>query len=114
MTKAVTQDKLVREQSIHLAVRFADSLFDIRNVVERHTEVLRQHGRVWLGKFGAPPGRATIDTLNSQISDGHITWVWLLSSGAGGRRVYRGEIESVSHSVPEREGVLVPRYYVER
>lgn len=98
---------------IHLAIRLSDDLFQIGDVIQRHREVLAQHRAVWLGKFGAAPGRLTLARLLSQLERGVTTSVWLLASSGKERRVYRAALAGVSHTPPDDRN-LVPTYYAER
>jgi hypothetical protein len=63
---------------MHLVLRYSDSLFRIRNVLERHTLIANRHGAVRFGKIGQAIGQASGRALQDQIANGTPTFVFLV------------------------------------
>lgn len=48
-TLMMPRAELLLDRQVHVALRFADSLYDVGDVVDRHRAVIRKHGYVWWG-----------------------------------------------------------------
>lgn len=96
----------------HLALRYSDSLFRIRNVLERHAVIANRHGAVWFGKIGQPIGQASGRALQDQIADRTPTFVFLLQRSSSGIDVARCDLLDVAWDRPS-EDELIPDYYDE-
>ncbi len=102
------------DQTVHLVVRFSDTMFDVGDVIARHNEVVAQHGAVWFGKMGSTLAVSRVNLLNKQIQDGVPTFLYLVK---GNRRIptpYRASLVLVSKTLLPKEKSLVPQYYVEK
>jgi len=99
---------------VHLVVRFADSMFDVGDVIARHNEVVTLHGAVWFGKLGSTLAQGRIDRLNRQIQDGTPTYLYLVKGNRRLPTAFRADLLAVSKALPSKEKPLVPAYYAEK
>ncbi len=98
----------------HLVVRFADSMFDVGDVIARHNEVVAQHGAVWFGKLGSTLAVGRIDRLNRQIQEATPAFLYLVKGNRRLPTAFRADLLAVSKNLPPREKPLVPAYYAEK
>jgi hypothetical protein len=64
-------------QPLHLVIRFSDTMFDVGDVIAKHTEVVNKHGAVWFGKLGGTLSLSRIEWLNKQIAQKIPTHLYL-------------------------------------
>ena len=98
-------------KTLHLVVRFSDSLFGVGDVVARHNDVVGKHGAVWFGKLGSPFSFSRIELLNKQIAESVPTFLYLVQGNWKKPSVCRAELFAVTRELPTRERKLVPAYY---
>lgn len=99
---------------VHLVVRFADSMFEVGDVIARHNEVVAQHGAVWFGKMGSTIAATRIDRLNRQIEEGTLTFLYLVKGNRRMPTAYRASLVLAAKTLPTKEKPLVPPYYTEK
>lgn len=102
-----------QEKTLHLIVRFADSLFDVGDVVAHHNKVVEKQGSVWFGKMGQAISQLRIDKLNQQIQQGIPTYLYLVKGNRKKSTPYQSLLLSISREMPKDQD-LIPPYYVEK
>lgn len=101
------------DKTLHLVVRFSDTMFGVGDVVALHNEVVSAHGAVWFGKLGSTFSQARIDMLNDQISKGMPTYLYLVKGNRRKSTAYQARLISVTRDLP-KENALIPAYYAEK
>lgn len=106
-------------QTIHIALRFSDAMFDVGDVLAQHQAVLDEHGAVWFGKFGKALADANIRQINQQVQEGVPTFLYLiqrvqLPNKRRGYEVYKARVVTMESEAPAVDDPLVPSYYDER
>ncbi|MHC4176893.1 MAG: hypothetical protein ACYSWU_05270 [Planctomycetota bacterium] len=96
---------------IHVLMRFADGFLSAQDTIDRHKEVLAEHGVVRIGKLGKTLGRAHVDRVNRQCEERVRTYLFLAQKVGRQYEVYRGKIVNIGYSLPRGEKNLVPKYY---
>ena len=91
------------EQSVHLLLRFSDSLLEQGDTIDEHNQVVQRAGAVWFGKMGSPVSQQYIDLMNKQVEDGTATYVYLVKGNRRKSTAYRSKIISISKTLPEGE-----------
>lgn len=99
--------------TIHLLLRFSDTLLKTGDTIEAHNHVVGQHGAVWFGKMGSPVSQGYIDILNKQIEEGIPTFVYLVKGNRRKSVAYRAKAIRATKSLPDSEKSLIPPYYVD-
>lgn len=81
--------------------------------ISDHAEMIKNHGRTFLGKMGAKIGEPFRDKLAAQISVGIPTFLFLTTrDGWNGPYVtFQCELRAVKAKLSEDELRIVPRYY---
>ncbi len=102
-----------QERPLHLIVRFADSLFDVGDVVARHNEIVEKEGSVWFGKMGQTISQIRIDKLNQQIAQDIPTYLYLVKGNRKKSTPYQAPLLSISRELPTDQA-LIPPYYTEK
>jgi hypothetical protein len=95
----------------HILLRYASSLSGLKNTIEEHQRVLREHGAVWFGKMGRPFGAATIKIVHRQIEAREPSFLFLAVKPGRDFDAHRGEISQMVLKLPPGEQQLVPDYY---
>lgn len=101
------------EKTIHLVVRFSDTLFGVGDVIARHNEVIDTHGAVWFGKMGQTIAQNRVEALNKQIEHSIPTFLYLVKGYRKKSTAYRTDLIQVARERPE-ETALIPPYYAEK
>ncbi|QRN82043.1 hypothetical protein JR338_06200 [Chloroflexota bacterium] len=102
-----------QEKPFHLIVRFADSLFDVGDVVALHNEVVEKKGSVWFGKMGQTISQIRIDKLTQQIAENIPTYLYLVKGNRKKSTAYQAPLLSISRELPTDQA-LIPPYYTEK
>ncbi|MHA1278606.1 MAG: hypothetical protein ACTSQ8_15540 [Candidatus Helarchaeota archaeon] len=103
----------IKKKPFHIVVRFSDSLFDVGNVVERHNEIVEEHGAVYFGKMGQPISQLKADKLNEQIDKKIPTYLYLVKGNRRKSTTYRAPLLFITRELPEDDS-LFPPYYIEK
>lgn len=103
----------MNDKTLHLVVRFSDNLFSIGDVVEKHNEVVSNHGYVWFGKFGSTVSDTRITMLHAQIDKKIPTFIYLVKGNRKKSTFYRANLLEVTKQLPKAEEKRFPKYYVE-
>lgn len=102
---------LVDIDAIHLLMRFADSVLQVKDTIKEHHDIIEKHEAVWIGKLGKPLGPDSIKAVNRQVEADYTTYLFLVQKVRGEYAVYRGKVMAVAKELPEKERKLVPSYY---
>lgn len=102
------------DEPIHILMRFSDKLHSVEDTIQAHSEVIKQHGAVWIGKLGKPLSHLHIKQINEQCLKGIPSYLYLVQNLGGRYGAYRGTVVEMSRTLPEAEEYLVPVYYKER
>ena len=100
--------------SLHLVVRFSDTMFEVGDVVSLHNEVVEKHGSVWFGKLGGTLSLTRIDMLNKQIEQKIPTYLYLVKGNRKKSTPYKASIFTVTRDFPKKEKFNIPPYYAEK
>jgi len=93
-----------------LVIRYGQTLGGI-DILDVHTNTLREHGKVLFAKIGKPLGHARITEINDSRRTGQRTIAYLVSSGGKERRVHEVTIESASRNwIPAYQDIAPPFY----
>lgn len=98
----------------HVLLRYSDNLAPHEGVIFHHNQVIKEHGFVWMGKFGKPVSDSKLDILKRQIEDKKPAYVFLVKKDNKEYSVIAGEIESFSKTLTKEELNKVPAYYREK
>ena len=102
-----------QERPLQLIVRFADSLFDVGDVVARHNEIVEKEGSVWFGKMGQTISQIRIDKLTQQIDQNIPTYLYLVKGNRKKSTPYQAPLLSICREMPADQA-LIPPYYTEK
>ena len=100
--------------SLHLVIRFSDTMFSVGDVVALHNQVMDEHGAVWFGKLGGTLSQSRIEWLNKQIEQKIPTFLYLVKGNRRKSTPYKTDVLAVSRNFPKNEKALVPAYYSEK
>ena len=89
-------------------------MFNVGDVIDKHNEVVNQHGAVWFGKLGGTLSFSRIEMLNKQITQNISTFVYLVQGNRRKSTPYKAKIFSLSRDLPKKEKALIPPYYAEK
>ncbi len=103
----------MKEDVLHLVVRFSDTMFDVGDVVNRHNEIVVKRGAVWFGKLGQTISPSRIERLNQQIEKNIPTFLYLVRGSRKKSTIYRAALMLVSKEMPN-DHMVFPAYYGER
>ncbi|MCL4270999.1 MAG: hypothetical protein KJZ72_15700 [Anaerolineales bacterium] len=104
----------MNSSSLHLVIRFSDTMFDVGDVVSNHNEVVKKHKAVWFGKLGGTLSLSRIELLNKQIAQKIPTFVYLVKGNRKKSTPYKAQIFTVTRDFPKTEKDLIPSYYAEK
>jgi hypothetical protein len=99
--------------TLHLVVRFSDTIFSVGDVVALHNDIVAAQGAVWFGKLGQTISASRMDMLNQQVAKGTPTWLYLVKGNRKKSTAYRAALQQVSREMPAAT-VLIPAYYAEK
>ena len=100
-----------KEKTVHLLLRFSDSLLKNEDTITNHNNVVLRNGAVWFGKMGSTVSQVHIDKLNNQIKENVATYVYLVKGNRRKSIAYRAKLIFASKSYPKDEENLIPEYY---
>ena len=103
----------MKDKTLHLVVRFSDSMFGVGDVMALHNKVVRKYGAVWFGKLGQTISQSRVDTLNQQVEKKVPTFLYLVKGNRRKSTAYRAPLILVSREKPS-ENTLIPEYYAEK
>ena len=104
----------MNSETLHLVIRFSDTMFDVGDVISNHNEVVKKHKAVWFGKLGGTLSFSRIELLNKQISEKKPTFVYLVKGNRKKSTPYKAQILTVTRDFPKKEKDLIPSYYAEK
>jgi hypothetical protein len=104
----------MESKTLHLVIRFSDTMFSVGDVVEKHNEIVDKHGAVWFGKLGGTLSLSRIELLNEQISQKIPTFIYLVKGNRRKSTPFKASIISISRDLPKKEKGLIPPYYAEK
>ena len=99
--------------TVHLLLRFSDSLLKSGDTIDAHNQVVKREGAVGFGKMGMTVSQNNIDKLNQQVEEGIPTYVFLVKGNRRKSTAYRARLSSASKSLPKDEKGMVPEYYLD-
>jgi hypothetical protein len=101
------------KSTIHLLIRFSDTLLKTGDTISAHNQVVEREGAVWFGKMGSPVSQNNIVILNGQVEKGIPTFVYLVKGNRRKSIAYRSRLIFALKTLPKTETDLVPTYYAE-
>lgn len=106
--------KSTRPKPIHLLVRFSDNLFAVGDAIAKHQEVVQKSGSVWFGKLGTPISHKAIETINTQIENNVLSYLYLVKGNRRKSTFYKARIVTLTDKFPKKEKDTIPPYYFEK
>lgn len=99
----------------HLVVRYSDNFAPKgEGTISVHGKILKEHGYVWLGKFGKPMGRERMTMFLKQIQEGKNSYIFLVRSGKRDQQIIVGRFADVRRTLQKDDLKKVPKYYCDK
>ena len=101
-----------KKQDLNFVLRYADPCSEI-DTLEEHKQLLSLRGHIWFGKFGQGISKSYSKLAAQQISDGRVTYPYLLSRRRLQTRAKLGAISGggARLRLGSPEPVATPAYY---
>lgn len=101
-----------QKATLHVVLKYGEHIAPPPGTILLHAQVLKEHGAVWLGKWGRPMGQPFIRTMRCQISDASPTYVFLIKSFSSSYIVHACTIAEIARQVTDK--TMIPAYYREK
>lgn len=98
----------------HLLVRYSDKLIPFSDTIRSHNEIIKEHGYVWMGKFGKTISNEILRRLKKQIEEKTPTYVFLAQKAGNQYVLSAAELDDFSVELSQKEQSKVPKYYREK
>ena len=104
-------EKKAAKKPIYAIVRYSDNVAPKEGTISAHGKVLKEHGYVWVGKFGKTMGQVKMARLLSQIKKDIDTYLFLVRSVKGDQNIIVARLVDIQKYIPPEELDKVPQYY---
>jgi len=105
-------NKLHEDQTLHILLKYGEHIAPPPGTIKLHQDVLKEHGSVWMGKFGKSIGKPVLKILKDQIKSKKPTYVFLVKSARGAYTIHAAKLEDIGLEADDDK--LIPNYYQNR
>jgi hypothetical protein len=98
--------------TLHMVLKYGEHKAPPPGTIAIHSNIMKEFGTVWMGKWGKSTGKPFIRILKKQIDSDLPTYVFLTKHAAQKYTVHAGCLEAVDTKVDDEN--LIPSYYLDR